>query len=72
MFDRGDVDVEMPLRTEGESCAFCDGVVDVGLAEMERICLRCRRGVCGKCSVRQYLQHGDFVACLECLHDKQN
>ena len=71
MYDRGDIDVEMTLDTEGERCAFCDGVMDTGLPEMERMCLRCRRGVCGKCGVRQYLQDGDFVACLECVLDGQ-
>jgi hypothetical protein len=71
MLNRGDVDVEMALDAEGETCAFCDTRVDSGVPEIETTCLRCRRGVCGKCGVRQYLPDGDYVACLECIHEGQ-
>lgn len=69
MLDRGDIGVDMTLDVEGDRCAFCEAVVDPGLPEMERMCTHCQRTVCGMCGVRQYLHDGDYIACLECVHD---
>jgi hypothetical protein len=69
MVDREDVDMEMVIEADEGNCDICEGNVDAGLLETERTCLRCGRGVCGKCGVRQYLHDGDYTACLECVHD---
>jgi hypothetical protein len=63
-------DVEMSCEVYEKICSFCDGPIDSRLALEETICLQCTREVCGKCSVRQYLSQGDFVACLECIHQR--
>jgi DNA-directed RNA polymerase subunit RPC12/RpoP len=68
-YDRGNVvDIEMSLDDAGR-CSFCETSVDTTrMAEEEYLCLACGRTVCGKCGVRQYLSEGDYVACLDCVH----
>ena len=51
-------------------CSFCDSLIYTRLSEEDVTCLQCARIVCGKCGVKQYLSEGDFVACLECIHQR--
>ena len=67
-YGRGEVDIEMTVDDAGH-CSFCEASLDISTkGEEEYLCLSCGRTVCGKCGVMQYLSQGDYIACLDCVH----